>query len=290
VIMATAERFHQSEQVGAINPRWVRFILRDRGIPCPSLPVLDASIKALHDGEREAFRSRISRMQMGVESTDDASHVRTFLDGAMRSATWVNAPTAVSTSVSDNSDEHPPVPAKPLSPATREMSPSELRRFERSHHVYAGKGAATFEPVEVSPERPGQDTWYSIQIEMAKAISARRYDWDHKIAFRLTLRELPVFASVLLGHSPFLIAGNHGPGNDKFLEMRDQSEEGTIMIVLKQGKRVVAVPIQAEEVFTLGSMAFKALQRNAPHLDSAAISELVERAGRMYSRAIGCKQ
>lgn len=288
--MAVAERLPKSGRVDPINPKWVRFVLKDRGLPCPNLPVLEAAIKALAAEDREALRGGVRRMQMGAESAEDTNLVRSLLAKAEKDAVAAVAPVDTPIHQGETPAEEPAEPAMPPIPAPRPMTASELRKFERSHHVYAGKGAAAFEPVEVPSERPGQEGWHSIQIEMAKTISTRRYDWDHKIVFRLTLRELPVFAAVLLGHSQFLIAGNHGPGNDKFLEMRDQPEDGTIMIVLKQGKRVVGVPIQAEEVFALGSMAFKALQRNAPHLDSAAITRLVERAGQMYGRAIGGKQ
>ena len=287
--MAVAERSPKVARIEPINPKWVRFVLKDRGMPCPDLPVLEAAIKALGADEREAFRGSVRRMQMGVESADDTSLLQALMTKAADEAAASKARVCDAPENLDAPTEEVAAPAEPSAPAPRPMTTAEMRKFERSHHVYAGKGAAAFEPVEVPSERPGQEGWHTIQIEMAKAISTRRYDWDHKIVFRLTLRELPVFAAVLLGHSPFLIAGNHGPGNDKFLEMRDQSDEGTIMIVLKQGKRVVGVPIAAEEVFALGSMAFKALQRNAPHLDASAVTRLVERAGQMYGRAIGGK-
>ena len=287
--MAVAEGTNKVGRVEPINPRWVRFVVKDRGMPCPDLPALDAAIKAMGPDEREAFRGCVRRVQMGVESADDTSLMQSLMTKASDQGSELKARDGDSREHCKVSTEQAPELAMESAQDPRPVTTSELRKFERSHHVYAGKGAAAFEPMEVPSERPGQEGWHTIQIEMAKAISTRRYDWDHKIVFRLTLRELPVFAAVLLGHSPFLIAGNHGPGNDKFLEMRDQSDEGTIMIVLKQGKRIVAIPIAAEEVFALGSMAFKALQRNAPHLDAAAVIRLVERAGQMYGRAIGGK-
>ena len=258
-------------------------------MPCPDLSVMEAAIKALEPDDREAFRGSVRRIQMGVESTDDTSLLQSLMTSAANEATASRALVGAASEYGADTSEETAESARASIKAPRPMTSAELRKFERSHHVYAAKGAAAFESVEVPSERPGQDGWHTIQIEMAKALSTRRYDWDHKIVFRLTLRELPVFAAVLLGHSPFLIAGNHGPGNDKFLEMRDQPDEGTIMIVLKQGKRIVGLPIAAEEVFALGSMAFKALQRNAPHLDAAAVNRLVERAGQMYGRAIGGK-
>lgn len=285
--MAVAERSPKVGRIEPINPKWVRFVLKDRGMPCPDLPALEAAIKAQGTDEREAFRGSVRRVQLGVESADDTNLLQALVTRAADGAAAPQVPDFDPPELIETPTEEVAAPAGAASPAPRPMTTVEMRKFERSHHVYAGKGAAAFEPVEVPSERPGQEGWHTIQIEMAKAISTRRYDWDHKIVFRLTLRELPVFAAVLLGHSPFLIAGNHGPGHDKFLEMRDQSDEGTIMIVLKQGKRVVGLPIAAEEVFALGSMAFKALQRNAPHLDSSAVTRLVERSGQMYGRAIG---
>ena len=285
--MAVAARSLEAGRIEPINPRWVRFVLKDRGMPCPDLPVLEAAIKALGADAREAFRGSVRRVQMGVESADDTNLLQVLMTRAADGAAASKARDFDSPEPFEAPTEEVVAPAGASAPAPRPMTTAEMRKFERSHHVYAGKGAAAFEPVEVPSERPGQEGWHTIQIEMAKAIGTRRYDWDHKIVFRLTLRELPVFAAVLLGHSPFLIAGNHGPGNDKFLEMRDQSDGGIIMIILKQCKRVVALPIAAEEVFALGSMAFKALQRNAPHLDASAVSRLVERSGQMYGRAIG---
>ena len=268
----------------SINRRWVRHVLRDRGLPCPDIAAIERSLRSSELVEREALRGQVRRLHMASESDQDVEAVRSWVARA-------------------NSQSDQPSPASPqetvdqvessnvhvLLPAAERRAPSQVeqRKFERSHHVYASTGAACFEPVEIPSDKDEHDMTHSIQIEMAKAVSLRRYDWDHKIIFRLTLRELPVFAAVLMGYSDFLACGNHGPSNDKFLEVREQPEQGSVFVKLKQGKRVVAVPVGAEEVFALGAMVLKVLQKNAPHLDSQTILQLVQRSGRMYSKSVG---
>lgn len=284
MIAEAASALRQGGPAVSINPRWIRHVLRDRGLPCPEIGKIELLLRSSGPVEREVLRGQVQRLHMASESVQDVEAVRLWIAQANSMA---DQPEPVSREGIEQQGESSKIHI--VLPASERRAPTQVeqKKFERSHHVYASAGAACFEPVEIPSDNSEHDVTHSIQIEMAKAISLRRYDWDHKIIFRLTLRELPVFAAVLLGYADFLRCGNHGPSKDKFLEVREQAEQGTVFIKLKQGKRLVAVPISAEEVFAIGAMVLKVLQRNAPHLDSQTILRLVQRSGHMYSKSVG---
>lgn len=281
MIVEAAGRVANTGRGDAINPNWVRYVLNARGIQCPRLTDLTALLRGLTDQERENFRCKVHRLHTGTDSAEDMNDVVVVLNAKTRESALHLEPPEPGGAATGLVDRPPAIRHG------QEPTATQQRKYERSHHVYASSGAAAFEPVAVPSEKAAHEVTHTIQIEVAKGVSARRYDWEHKIIFRLTLRELPLFAAVILGRCPFLVAGNHGPGNDKFLEMRDQPDKGSVMLVLKQGRRVIGVPIAAEEIFALGSMAIMTLQRNAPHLDAAAVMQMVQRAGEMYSLSVG---
>lgn len=278
-----------SSHSSSINPRWVVHVLKHRGLPSPDVTKIQAALHEMSSAAKEILRHRVMRLHSATETSDDAEGLRTWCKEVLSKSEAVLPPAtveAVEVHQSPDRECHREVDAH--RPA--EQTPVALRKYERSFHVYATKGAASFEPVEIDVglEKADQriEIAHTIQIEMAKAETQRRYEWDSKIIFRLSIRELPIFAAVLLGYSPFFLAGNHGPSKDKFLELRDQIE-GSIFIKIKQGKRIIALPIGPEDTFSLSSLVLKQLQKNSPHLDNQTILELVKRSGTMYAKSVG---
>lgn len=270
----------------AINPRWVMATMKERGLPVPDLRTLSTGIADLQGDDMDLLRSRVQRVARGSEVNDDMASLaewsRTMI--AQQQARPVSADDGVRAG-SERED------VGRTNPGAQASSNGAIvqRDYEKSHHVFGSKGALCFEPTEIRNERAGaaDDVYHTLQLEMATAISRQRYDWSRKIAFRLTRRELPLFVAGLFGWCPQLEFSNHGSENDKFLEVRDQPAEGSIFIKLKQGKRVIAVPVGGEEVFAVASMALKVLGRNAPHVDSQTILQMVKRAGSMYAKSVG---
>lgn len=268
-----------------INPRWVMATLKERGLPVPDLGSLSAGIADLEEGDLELLRSRVQRVARGTEQADDMA---TLADWS-RTMIERQAKTASAEEKAPAAGENEVVGASNSTQAAAGEGEVAIRVYEKSHHVFGSKGALCFEPTEIRGERVGaaDEVYHTLQIEMATAISRQRFDWAHKIVFRLTRRELPLFVAALFGWCPQLEFGNHGSANDKFLEVRDQVAEGSIFVKLKQGKRVIAVPLGGEELFAVASMALKVLGHNAPYLDSQTLLQMVKRAGTMYAKSVG---
>lgn len=275
-----------------VNPRWVVATLKERGIPAPALPALVSGIALLSTDQSERMRAAIQRLNAGTDEPEDMAFVAD-LTGGMRldPSPNVQQPEGVSVPPASLDEVDHSSKLKTPSPELGSSRPvvDPTKRFEKSHHVYSSKGGVCFEPTHVVPDAFGQagEGYYTLQIEAASALSKKRYDWERKIIFRLTQRELPLFAASLMGWCPALDFGNHGAANDKFLEVRDQAADGRIYLKVRQGKRVIGIPIGGEELFTVTTMALTVLGRNTPGLDSQSVLHLVKRCGQMYARSTG---
>lgn len=283
-------REHQTQELPRISPQWVIVTLKGRGLPTPDLQACKAALAQMPLDQQPQFRDLIARLHRGTDAAADTTTICEWVAEAKAAFEESQSKTASALASAKGGvgidDQEPRL----VAPVKKEPAQSlEERRYERSHHVYASSGAICFESVEAVNPRVGaaDEVHHTIQIEMASAITRKKYAWEQKIIFRFTSRELPLFVACLLGWCPRLELGNHGTANDKFLEVRDQSEQGTIFFKLKQGKRVIAVPMAAEEVFAVTAMAIKALGQSAPHLDGQSIMHLVKRAGTLYARAVG---
>jgi hypothetical protein len=150
-------------------------------------------------------------------------------------------------------------PAAPPSPAGRVLP--------RGHHVYGAKAALRVEEDRWRTDDPVR--CHTLRLEVAGALSERRYDWEHKIAVQLTARELPAFAAVMLNLLPQLQAQGHGVLNDKWFELRRQS--GGVLVRVGQARRGFAVPVGAGDLYELTLLALDALKANAPQADTAQV-------------------
>lgn len=267
-----------------INPKWVVFTLRGRGYPTPELDQVKRAISSLSEEEADALRDRITKLASGTEESGDSTWLVDWANG-LKNESDLGIDAAVATPQVEE------VGARPSRTKDASKEPTPGRDYDKSHHVFSTKGALCVEPVEIITERVGKasEVYHSLQIEMASAMSQRRFDWERKIIFRLTRRELPLFTAGLFGWCRAIAFGNHGPNKDKYLDMVDQVGEGSIYIRLKQGKRVIGVPIGGDEVFEIMAMAMKALGKNAPFIDSQGLLQMVRRAGAMHSTGVGVK-
>ena len=110
-------------------------------------------------------------------------------------------------------------------------SPATTTRPDRVRcRVYGGKAALC---IETDETRQGEPT---LRIEAARATAPREYDWRQKLALQLTREELPVIAATVLGLLPRCAYNNHGPNQDKGLEIVHQ---GTHLFVrrVSEGSR-----------------------------------------------------
>jgi hypothetical protein len=275
-----------------ISPFWVIATLKGRGIPVPSVAAAKHSLAELDAQASIAFRERIQRLAKATEIDDELStmaewKVQAELAFAVKPAPVITRTVAPKPQAANEScGAHPDFGQ----PATVVKRPALEQVYEPTLHVYASKAALCMELTEVvreNQDRAGEGAFWTVQIEMAHAINRQRFDWDGKIIFRLTKRELPLVAAVLLGWMPEVTFANHGAGNDKALHIEDQGSN--LFFRLHQGKKVIPLPVGGEELFALAAMVLKALCLNAPHLDSQTVLQIVKRAGGLYSQSVGLK-
>lgn len=266
-----------------INPKWIVFTLRGRGFPTPDADRVKRAISSLSEAEAEELRARVTKLASAIETSSDSTWLVDWANGLKNETTHDDEAIP---SIQHSTKRDRPARTKA---ALKEPQPS--RDYDKSHHVFSTKGALCIEPVEIITQREGKpdEVYHSLQIEMASALSQSRYDWDRKIIFRLTRRELPLFTAGLFGWCRAIAFGNHGPNKDKYFDMVDQAEQGSIFVRLRQGKRIVGVPVGGEEVFEIMAMAMKVLGKNSPFVDSQGLLQMVRRAGAMHSTSVGFK-
>ncbi len=236
----------------AIPAGWVTQTLQTRGVQVPPLPQIRRAIAALPEAEVASFKDRLQRVAAGTERAGELEAL----------ADWARE---VAASRVAANDEGTTIPRKVQAGQTA----------GKGFHIYGSKGALCFERAEATQARKSYAT---LLIEAAPATS-QAAQWDKKISFRLTRRELPVFAASLLGWCAHVEFTGHGEDHVKTLELEDQG--ASLYLKLRHGRRLVPVPIPADEVFDLAAMVLDILCSNAPGLDSQTVLQLVKRAGAM---------
>jgi hypothetical protein len=263
-----------------ISPRWVRQVLADRGITSPGLHQLESYIADLDGNGVEALQKLLRSIQIGVESSTD---LQDFLERVHAIVVPEQAGR-----VAETPPDAAPLPvararAKPAKSALSPSIPPLERPWVREHgvHIYGGKAAMKVE-LDTLRSDVEESVRYTVQVEMASATAPRTYDWTKKIAFQFTRRELPLLAVRLLGYSagPLRLT-NHGPDHDKQIEIRDQGN--SMFVVMKQGARTLALPVEPADVYQWLAIALVALQKNHPELDGTLLLELVKRTGQIVA-------
>lgn len=135
--------------------------------------------------------------------------------------------------------------------------------------VYGGKAALCIDPDET---RQGEPT---LRIEAARATAPRKYDWGQKLSLQLTREELPVIAATVLGLLPRCAYNNHGPNQDKGLEIVHQGTHLFVRVFQKE-RGVVAVPVTAADSYALGALCLRQLRKTAPWLSDQGMMTLLK--------------
>ena len=151
-----------------------------------------------------------------------------------------------------------PIPAPPR---RRQDAP-------RNVHVYGRRAALCF---EADTTRQGVHT---VAVDAAQAAGERRYDWGGKIRLQLTEAELPQMACVLFGWLPRFEATAHGPAHDKGLTLEHQGVR-IFARVFARDAGVRAVPIEAPDIYRIGSLVLRQLRKNSPWLTGTDILNLL---------------
>jgi hypothetical protein len=134
--------------------------------------------------------------------------------------------------------------------------------------VYCNTGALTIEHIAL---REGAGTTLIIEAA-SKAAGTDRYDWSSKIAFQLTLRELPQFFALLMGWHDAAVFKFHGGNHNKSLTAGHQ--EHGLYLTIGEATRKIGVPVQDPDRYALATLALSAMAINEPQLNALAVLEV----------------
>ena len=135
--------------------------------------------------------------------------------------------------------------------------------------VYGGKAALCIESDQTRQHEP------TLRIEAARATAPREYDWRQKLALQLTREELPVIAATVLGLLPRCEYKNHGPNQDKGLEIVHQGTHLFVRLFQKE-RGVLAVPVTAVDRYALGALCLRQLRKTSPWLSDRGVLTLLK--------------
>lgn len=258
------------------SPRWLRQVLKDRGISPPPLNLTQAFVSSLTSGDRQILFDQLKKVALGVERT---GYIDTLLAHINSAEPGAPEPDLKQPRVVRNTHSEPP---KNKEMPKKAKTDTPWYRGE-GFHAYSTGCAMKVELDALSAEE-GDRERYTVQIEMANAAQAepRGYDWHNKIAFQFTRRELPLLAAFLLGYGEATLRfSNHGPDRNKAIEIKSQGQG--LYVRLGQAGQWMSMPLTPCDVYEWGVLAMRALQINSAGLDTPALLQLLRRVGGMES-------
>lgn len=270
----------------AISHKWLRQVLTDRGVKAPSDAACAAFVNSLDPAGQEQTRAFLNAVMKGVESTEGMTDFLASINAAHREAAPVaTEPLAVRALPLPSRNSRPVQPATPVKrkavPAADSAERAALR--DQGMHIYAGKAAMKIE-LDVLRAAEGDPSRLTVQIELAPAVAPRSFDWEQKIPFQFTRRELPLLGAMLMGYAGgSLVLTNHGPDHDKRLELHQQGN--VLYVKLRQGTTTLAMPVEAADLFGWVAITITALKNHHQALDSGALFEILKRTGAMHAAA-----
>ncbi len=143
--------------------------------------------------------------------------------------------------------------------------PQQRSQDYHSVHVYAKGSAICFSADRTVGEE------YTVRMEGAGAVGARKYEWTRKIAVQFTTKELPFILAVFLGWIPSVQYGQHGAANDKGFSLERQDQGKVFAKVWQKDKGNRAVPIVIQDQYPIIELIMKQMKLNSPHLTSDTI-------------------
>lgn len=167
-------------------------------------------------------------------------------------------------------------------PHSQEPGPRDTSKA-RAMKVFGKKAALTIEACET---RNGFST-VVFEGALAKNNGTKEFDWSEKTIVQLTRLELPRAIAVFMGLSQGISFQNHGPQNNKGLEIQFQGDK-IFVSVREGGKPMKGVPVPLDEAMLIGFFLLDALLDNYRHLPAdvalRAISHLEKNLSEMRRR------
>ena len=200
---------------------------------------------------------------------------------APRSGATPQTPTAPHPAAAPNAN---PVPAAaPARSAAPRSGTTPVSRDRVQCRVYGSKAALCIETDVTRQDEP------TLRLEAAPATGPRAYDWPSKLTLQLTREELPVVAATVLGLLPRCLYKNHGPDQNKGLEIEHQGSHLFVRLFQKE-RGVLAVPVGPADSYDLAALALRALRQGTPWLSDQGLLMVLKLTIQRMSAAQNVKQ
>ena len=196
---------------------------------------------------------------------------------ARRSEATPNADTAPA------STPPPPTAPAPARSIAARPGATPARPDRVQCRVYGSKAALCIETDVTRQDEP------TLRLEAAPATGPRAYDWPRKLTLQLTREELPVVAATVLGLLPRCTYKNHGPEQNKGLEIEHQGSHLFVRLFQKD-RGVLAVPVGPADSYALAALALRALRQGTPWLSDQGILMALKLTVQRMSAAQNVKQ
>ncbi len=115
----------------------------------------------------------------------------------------------------------------------------------------------------------------TVNIEAARRLDARHYDWADKLVVQVTGSELADALATLLGLKPHVEFGFHGPKRNKGYRI-EHGATGCIVDVYAADRGRRRVGVSAAERLALSSLLFRQFQRNHGGVPGDALLRMLE--------------
>lgn len=159
---------------------------------------------------------------------------------------------------------------------------SREERDYYSVHIYGGKSALCFQADTTRSGREGETN--TVRLEAAPSSGPRQYNWQDKIAVQFTVKELPFVLAVFMGWMPSVTFKAHGPQQDKGFSMQHQ-DGGKMFVRVWQGKRAMAVPLYAQDMYAVVALLLRQMSKNQAFLGVDGVLAVVRQLSSVYQEA-----
>ena len=181
------------------------------------------------------------------------------------------------------SNANPAPAAAPARSAAPRSGTTPVFRDRVQCRVYGSKAALCIETDVTRQDEP------TLRLEAAPATGPRAYDWPSKLTLQLTREELPVVAATVLGLLPRCLYKNHGPDQNKGLEIEHQGSHLFVRLFQKE-RGVLAVPVGPADSYYLAALALRALRQGTPWLSDQGLLMVLKLTIQRMSAAQNVKQ
>ena len=135
---------------------------------------------------------------------------------------------------------------------------------------FGREAALSIEPVVAADGRTR-----TVNVDAARRLDAKRYDWTDKLVVQITGRELTDALATTLGLRPRLECLHHGPKRDKGYRLEHRAA-GLAFAVFAAGRGLRQVVLAPSERVALSALLLHQLRRNHAELPAETLLRTLE--------------